>query len=185
MIYTNDKRPRIFLNSACTYWLGENADFTVLVPVEVMTKEVSTQVKHLMRFGHISYLHAAKQAVESTRLVSYWLDTKYAEPRYCVNPRKQVIIDAISGRLRDSCVVGENGHYYYVLALTPEYMIIRQSGHDEHLAVFNAEYSSERLNGIRDYLLNLPISVNLRITYKLSYMQLFSWFNERYVLIEA
>jgi hypothetical protein len=178
-------RPVLNLNDEHTYWLGQNADVTVFVPVEIMTEEVNKLIRHSMRLGHVTYVDASRRAIASTRLVSYWLDTKYAEPRFVVNPRKQVLVDALSGNLREPCIIGEYGYYYYVLAITPEYMIVRQCGHNEHLAVFNAEFSSERLNGIKEYLLSLPLSVNLRISYKLTYMKLFKWFNERYIIVEA
>lgn len=178
-----DSRPRLRLDETRHYWLGQNTDFTVLVPVEDMTEAVKVQAHASMKHGHIAFIDAYVSAIKSTRLVSYWLDTKYAEPRLTYE-RQYVHIDDISGNLRQPCAIGENGTYYYVLSVTPEYMIVRQVGRDEHLAVFNASFSNTRLNAIRGYLLNLPISVNLRISYKLDYNTLFNWFNERYIIVE-
>lgn len=180
-----DTRATLTLNTDKTAWIGQDTDFTVIVPTEVLLDELHKLTLSNMRYGSIGYVQATKSALKSVKLVNYWHDTRYAEPRFVIHPRKQVLIDALSHTLRDTCAIGEYGRYYYVLSISPEYMIIRQVGHDEHLAVFNSAYSNERLNGIRDYLLNLPISVNLRISYKLDYSTLFKWFNERYILVEV
>lgn len=181
----HDTRATLTLNDDKTLWIGQDTDFTVIVPTGVLSDELHKLTLSNMRYGSVSYVQATKSALRSVRLINYWHDTRYAEPRFVVYPRKQVLIDALSRNLREACAIGEYGRYYYVLSISSEYMIIRQVGRDEHLAVFNSVYSNERLNGIRDYLLNLPISVNLRISYTLDYNTLFNWFNERYILVEV
>lgn len=169
------------------FWLGETSDSIVIVPVNIVSKEINKLFMHYQRKGMIND-RTWINCVNRVKLVEYWIGTIYHTPRMVALEKRPIRIDVLTRNFVDKAFIEHDKYVGQIIALDTDYAILRRTGTDYHEVVFHDRLTSSEVQRIERFLLSMHsfngIECNLFVNFTLSYDTVIERFNDRYILVE-